>query len=479
MRVKSVVKEPQFLNVSTKGVRGLTAYPLMVRPVYEFAWPEPEAKTEVLLRSGEEVKANLTLENIPADATFTRISAALVPQSTDGQKTIIEQQSTVTEDGGQARTYRVTVNAPTSPSNLTIRLGEGEVFWTFTNALTAGRYLLPDLAQEVNAYLDRVQEETGKISLPLVLPFRIQSSGTGKVSVVINDIAYARLKTQSWFNDLDNTTRVDRNLELDFATVQEIPLEPLASTPDQPIVLREITLDVGGVFGPERLLGTVEKHDEREFATLSSDFSLAQAFVLTRPIHCAGFSGLFTNDTEAEVYVEIQNDDVSASFSAPPQAQANLILSPPEPGDGPKWSLTRFDTPVDLQAGVSYWLIIKGVRGRVRLALQAQMDTYLTETLMNRGGQSWKTYRRPAREALPLLRLAYLPEIDNQTPAIWLCVKGTDVQQAIDPGSDVQSVSLPVPRGRTQARLVIESHAQGTLSIANVVQEYVPQSGSS
>jgi hypothetical protein len=480
MRVQSFLKRPQILNVGTKGVRGLTVRPVVMLPVFEVAWTEPEAKSDpVPLRPGEEVTAKVTLENIPADANFTRIGAALEPQSTaqskEDPKTLVEQQSTVSEDGGQARTYNVIVNAPTSPSNLTVRLGDGEVFWTFPNALTEGRHDLPDLAQEVNAFLDRVQEETGEISLPLELPFRIQSSSTGEAAVVINSISYSRLKTQSWENELDNTTRVDRNLELDFATVREIPLDPLASTADQPIVLRNIALDLGGALGPERLLGTVERHDGREFATISSDFSLAQAFVLSGPIQCAGVSGLMVNEAVAEVYIEIQCDDVGKSFSAPPQAQVNLLLSPPEPGAGLNWSLARFDTPVGLQADVTYWLIIKGVRGRVRLALQEQVDTYLTDTLVNRGGQSWKSYGRPSCTVLPLLRLIYLPEIDNQTAAIRLSVKGTDVQQSIDPGLDVQSMSLPVTGDRTQAELVIESHARGMLSIANVVQTYLPQ----
>ena len=471
-------RTPQLMNVGIKAIRGLTsaeaAYSSLI--VGAGIWLASEAESPyVSLRPGEEVTTLVSLENIPADANFTRITAALIPKKDGAQAKQREHQSVVAEDGGQPRIYDVAVNVPTSPTNLTLRLENGDIFWNFTNTLTATQYKLPDLAEEVNAFLDRVQETKGKVDTPVELPFLIQSSSTGQVKIVISAISYSRLKTESWLNDLDGTMRVDRNIQLDFAVIQKIPLEPLIAAPGQPIILREIRMDIGGEFSSDRLLGNVVKHDGQAYATVSTDYALAQGFRLPNPVQCTGLSGLFVPESEAELYLEIQNDNNGSPVVTNPLTQATLSLSMPQPGVNNKWTFTNFETPVSLQADVPYWLIIKGIRGKVLVALQIQEDTYMTTMFVNRGGQSWKRFGPLDPMQLPLFRLVYLPEVDNQTAPITLRLKDMPIRQPIDPGPEVQSISLQIPEDKIQAELVIESQARGTLSIANVVQEYAPK----
>jgi hypothetical protein len=116
---------------------------------------------------------------------------------------------------------------------------------------------------------------------------------------------------------------------------------------------------------------------------------------------------------------------------------------------------------------------VKGIRGKTLLALQPQPDTYLADTRLNRGGQLWKPFGRGGQGTPALLRLVYLPEIDNQTAAVTLSVQGTGVRQPFDPTPQASPVVLALPaQTPLPPVLIIESQAQGTLSLANVVQEY-------
>jgi hypothetical protein len=472
------VKGPQLLNVGPKAVRGLPV--LMVPEAVQFALFEltPEAESMLApLKPGAEVKVSVELQGIPTDVNFTAVSAVLTVQEQKGtQPAALTQVSRVTKNN-TTTTYSVALDVPPLPTNLTVRLEGSEVFWSFTGPSAAGSHSLPDLAEEANAYLDRLKAEKGEIEPPITLPFLIQSDNAATVTIAINSLEYSRLKTQSWDNELDGTTRVDRNLQLDFAALQELPLDPIDGAAEQSVVLRKVTMDVGGELGPERMLGQRAAHDGRAFTTISSDYSLAQGFTLATAIQCVGVHGLFANDSEAEIYVELQSDREGSPADGEPLAQCNLSLAAPEPGSSPQWTFARFDAPADLQEDVAYWLVIKGIQGKVLLALQAQAQTYLATSLVNRGGQLWKPLCPAARALLPLLRLVYLPEIDNQSAAVTLSLKNTTVRQPLDPTAEVQSVTLSIPTAtvRRSAVLVVESQAQGTLSIANVVQEYLPE----
>ena len=95
---------------------------------------------------------------------------------------------------------------------------------------------------------------------------------------------------------------------------------------------------------------------------------------------------------------------------------------------------------------------------------------------------------RPARRRLPidevlfvivegtlvgLLRLVYLPEIDNQTAAVEIRMEGLTSFQKIDPLPEAQNLTIPITAWQGQPLVLeVRSHARGTLSIANVVQEY-------
>lgn len=474
------IKQIQGMKVTAKGVRGIPAgmlveakIPVVIIPGI-FLLNRPIAESEIVsLKPGEDVTAVVTLsDKIPVDVNFTLVKAGLLPQEDTGAPARLKQQSTVTENGGTPKTFNVDISLPTVPTTLSVRLAGGQSFWSFNQPLTESSYVFPDLAEAVNAFLDQSLSPGVKAEPPLELPFIINSTGGGKVKIGIYGVEYVRIITESWINEMDETTRLDRNLELQFGQVETIPLSSMEDASG--LTLDQIRMDLGGEFGSERLLGRVEQHDGREFATISPEYSLAQGFLLDNPVQGLGVAAPLNTEAEAEIYVAIQNDDHGSPAAGAPLAQASLKL-PASQTDGVAagWVSVRFQGPAELRVKQPYWLVMKGVRGRVLLPLKSQANTYLTDTLLNRSGQLWKPFQPGRSGSRPLLRLLYQPGLDNQTAAIVMRLQGTDVRQPVEPKpAGGQTTLKPPPGAALPIVLVVESQAQGRLSLANVIQEY-------
>jgi hypothetical protein len=258
------------------------------------------------------------------------------------------------------------------------------------------------------------------------------------------------------------------------------------------VKLRQISLDVGGQFGPDRLLGAVEQHDGQQFATVSADYSVAQSFTLSpdlikRKCRCSGISCFFRTEAQAELYVEIQKDAGGFPATGAPLANANLIVVPPEKAQGIlPWTFAGFAAPAELQTGVPYWIVVKGVRGLARLGLQSLNPTAgplaveRTKLYINRGGQLWKSMFRsaPVPDVVALLGVVYLPGADDQSAAVQIRISanppaGEALVQSVDPGKTPATIRLDGQEANwNRSTLEVRSNGQGTLSIANVIRVY-------
>jgi hypothetical protein len=244
-----------------------------------------------------------------------------------------------------------------------------------------------------------------------------------------------------------------------------------------------IHLDAGGKFSADRLLGTVEIHDGRQYATVSQDFSVAQSMTFTKSIlktaiQSTGIAGYFEAGAKAEFYIELQNDQAGSPASGAPLAKANVSFVPADKGDPQPWTFAKFEKQTELKPDTPYWIVAKGVHGSVRMGLKtsapqnANAAVVRSGLLLNRGGQIWKpltNFVSPQMEAL--LSLVYVPQTDNQTAAIAISVGG--VTQQIDPQASAKTIAFSiaaVPSGASA--LMIESRGMGSLTVANVIQEY-------
>ncbi len=415
------------------------------------------------------------------------------------QEADLVQSAEIQEEGQVLKDYKVSVEMPPLPRNVTLKLDGGEVFWSFAGELKQGDHKLPDLAEHVNAYLDKLPDNTGKVALR----FLFASDGPGQVKITVaEDMEYSSIQTQTWRNALDDSARFDRNLQLDYGMVQRLPLDAVTSRADGRISLSKIEMDMAGEFSQERVLGSLQVNGTNQFATISSDYSVAQEFQLdpeqlqagksveinraeaselAAPIRVTGIAGYLRVDSETEVYIEIQSSINGSPSAEPPLAKCNLSLTRAE-SDGVEhaasllkgyWASASFETPVDLKTETPYLIVIKGISGRALLGLHTPTKgEYLQKVLVNRGGQAWRSICPAPGTVVGMLRLIYLPGIDNQTAAVEIGVEGKPKFHPFSPESEVQTVSLGDLTGLSQATLVIKSYAKGTLTIANVIQEY-------
>ena len=468
------------LDVGFKGLRGFAMTELSeFRPEFLAEVDITSLIGFVSLKPGEETQVAVALPGLPLNADIKTLQARIQvqPAPASDQQTL-QQTSTVQEGNDNSKEYKVDIDLPAVPRSLTLRLDGGEVFWTSNTAVVEGSFDLPDFVAQANAYLDKLPPGTNEVALV----FLVKSDGPGQVKISVDQgsLTYSVIQTEAWPNPLDETVRVDRNLQLEFGSVERIPLSALASGAQRNLSLRKLTADVGGSFGVERLFTNVADHDGREFATISSDYSLAQSFVLNaqivgtnKPLHVAGVSLLLQVEGKAELYVEVQADNGGVPSTKTAMAKSNMTIEPEKKLT--QWFLARFDQMVDLSLDTRYWIVVKGIQGKALLALGDPSEAYLDTVFVNRGGQLWKTFSRTEPVVTnALVRLVYVPEIDNRSASVEIGIEGVEELQRLDPQQEPQTISLAPPAAFALAEpvIIIKSHAQGTLTLANVIQEY-------
>ena len=445
----------------------------------------------VPLKPGEDTTVAVPLPQLPPNADVKRIRARLTvglehdlpePETLDVE---VSSFKPTTPGGSEGKADILMINSaitpPPVPSNLRVGLQGGAAFWSREGTVAPDVYDLPDFAEAANLYLDGVRLPPGA---EMTLVFVVHSDTPGRVDleVVADGLEYTVLQTQTWPNLLDGTLRIDRNLRLDFGTVTRIPLDPPASAALGPLGLTGVRIDVSGELGPERLLGDVPFHDGREFTTVSPDYGVAQALLVTpatgfpagATVLVAGVTAIFDVDPAgAELYVELRGEGGDAPGTDKPLGGVDFQVMPPEGGVGPAWVYAALPQPVAVTAGTPYWIVLRAIRGIARLATgRPPGGGYLGRLLVNRGGQLWKPSGGPAA----LARLAYLPEPDRQTAPVALGFPELPPQRP-EVQSQSQRLTLPVSGGRQPGAIVLTSHARGTTTLANLVQEFAHAGG--
>ncbi len=475
------IKEPVLASAGLKALRGLSgdAYSARLDTFSVLIIPELGG---VPLKAGEETPVVVDVPNLPPNANIHNITATLTATfgAVDGTSPGPATAAVSLTDGAAApRKIGLSVNGTAGKHSIQVRLNQGSVFWSQPAAIDSRSYTIPDFSPQVNTYLDKLQPAGGKVTLQ----FLVKSDADGHFQIAIgSDLSYSLLKTQSWTNALDATHRVDRTLNLTFNQIETLPIDPVSTPAGVSARISAIRLDAGGQFGPDRLLGAVEVHDGREFATVSPDFSLAQSVtpvkaLLQKPIQCTGIAGYFQADDKAEFYLELQGDQTGFPASGAPLAKSSVAFVPADPNDPQPWTFAKFEKPAELKPDTPYWIVAKGVRGVARSGLTiggagatGPVPVARGALLLNRGGQIWKNFAGPPSPPLQaLLSLVYVPQPDNQTAAVEISVDG-GTGQRFDPQTVARTISFDGGNGSPQ--LVIDSRALGSLTIANVIQEY-------
>src|SRR5690349_10112352 len=129
-----------------KGARGLVGEANALRPgIFEtvpgliFAFYTP-------LKAGEDTTVPVPVDDLPANADVKSITARLDVVDEDSTGPAPPPNAVTITRGNESTTLQVTPSVPTRPRNVTVRLDQGEPFWTFGETLVKGSYDLPDFA---------------------------------------------------------------------------------------------------------------------------------------------------------------------------------------------------------------------------------------------------------------------------------------------------------------------------------------------
>jgi hypothetical protein len=467
-----LLREPSLLPVGIKGARGLAFDDLAYRLRPElFEVAVATADGTVTLVAGQETKIDVPVAGLPVNADVQSVQAALVVDPGAPAPSVDPTTVTVRRQGEPEQSFQLGATLPVGPRNLTVRLDRGQPFWSHGGTLPPGRHELPDFAAQLNDYLDRA--DTG--AEVVTLRFLVASDTSSQVRLEVTGLRATRLQTQTWVNPSDDTIRLDRNLGVGFASVERLALDPIREQAPQ-LARTAVRMDLGADLGAERLLGAVRAPGGSEFATVTIDYALAQEVEPAVPLRLVGLIAFVRVGAAAEVYAEVAEG--TAASPEPRQALATVTAQLRATGAGPgSWVFLGLDAPADLQPGRSYWMVLKGVRGTASVGLQPGGVDHLGQALVNRGGRLWRSLGLGEdRPVTALLGLVYLPGPDNQTAALEIGLEGGGPPQRVDLGGGLRTISFDarVLAAGQPVTVVIRSHARGTLSVANVLQEYQP-----
>jgi hypothetical protein len=485
----ATLRAPEFAGV--RSARGLYAEEGYLGP-YLIASLDPTLQA---VEAGKVNRINVSLTTpIPPNASIDNLEPKLRVGDAVSPGAASAVGVSVTKNGDSkdpaSGDFQVAVSPPPRPRNVKLSLAGAEPFWTNGGVLTENAYDLPGLAFKaaLNTFLDK-RKENGNLNN---LSFEFTTDAPGRVSLDIQNLRFSLLSTQHWTNELDNTTRVDRTLTLDYGSIQELSLDALPAA-GKSVSVQSTEMDVGGQLKPDRLLGPIAVHDHTLFAIVDSDYTIAQKLTLSEdllkgPHRCTAVTALLSGAANAELYVELQADSAGFPASGAPLAKSNVKYTPPaKTEDFPTWTVAPFAAPAELKPGTAYWIVMKGVSGSANLALGASpagatVPVRWKETVFNRGGAVWMGLYRPPPKTPPvaLMGVVYLPGSDDQTAAIEVEVRGTAgpdsaVILPVDPRSAPTTVQLDAPSQSAAwnpSSVTIRSHAQGTVNIANLIRTY-------
>lgn len=281
----------------------------------------------------------------------------------------------LTNPAGAAATpdvSRVTIRS--TPTNVSLRLGELPTFWTYPGELTRPA-AVPDFAPVLQAVLAGADIEHGYFSIPLFL----HSDSIARLVVEL-EVEYL-LERSLLPAGLGEVV-----LPFDLSGLPQAPGEVLRINvpPDSRVASSGTAARVSGAFGDTRLVReTVSAAAHEGFAEVSPALSQAQPVELSSAEVVSDIDLLVNVTGTARLQLDLRDD--SDGKPAPDSllpAPIKFELPGPSgheerPGAGraPKWVSVHLPTPFKFKQAVRYWLVLQSVEGNVAWAVAASATT--------------------------------------------------------------------------------------------------------
>jgi hypothetical protein len=327
----------------------------------------------------------------------------------------------------------------------------------------------PDFAPAVNDYLagDTLPEGQPEHHVPLV----ISSATVGEVSVA--------LEAEIFFV-VDCFVDGAKEKTLAFACNQPWTQAAAFELPEDAVV-HKAQVKLAGEFAADRFIpgfgpaGEAAGEPAGEYAALvSGEHWVAQAFSPATDLALSGVDLLLTRLSEtAKLVVEIQLD-INQAPPGEAEATAELVLD--SATGGALWYCLDLPSPLELEAGKRYWLVLKGKDGQVSWQAQASNNASAESLHFSKDqGKAWTAYdlgpwgQKAMRSRLRLRHLpaSYELPITVRVGAASLDLGALAEAEAVDSVVDLECLSatgtVPVDVRATSA---------GQLTLSELYIEY-------
>jgi hypothetical protein len=350
------------------------------------------------------------------------------------------------------------------PSNLALRVDDGPPSWTYSGPLSK-TLATPDLAAALNDYLagDALPEGEPEHRVPLV----IGSATVGQVAVSVEaDIFFV----------VDRFAGGAREKTLAFGC-DEPWTQALAFKLPSGAEVQKAEVKLSGEFAGDRFVpgyGPAGAPAGEYAALVSGEHWAAQAFTPAEDLALSGVDLLLTCLSEtAGLTVEIQPD---INQAPPGEAEATVELALQSAAGGAQWHCLDLPSPLDLEAGKRYWLVLKGKDGQASWQARVAGNVPFESLCYSKdGGRGWAAYDLSSwgsQGMMGRLRLRHLPVSYELPIAVRVgaaCLDLDALAQAEAVDSVVNLASLPLAG---TVAIDVAATSQGQLTLSDLRIEY-------
>ncbi|HEX8651041.1 MAG TPA: hypothetical protein VF708_09365 [Pyrinomonadaceae bacterium] len=357
---------------------------------------------------------------------------------------------------------RVTVRS--TPTNVSLRLGELPVFWTYAGEMTRPE-TVPDFALVINAALATAQSENGFYILPLVLHsdtiarlnVELEMEFSSEQSVLPEGLTEIVLPF-----DLSGTTPSEQQLQIDIPPNKRLSVEGTAAR-------------VTGVFDETRLVPETDTPapapDEVELSLeVSPEISQAQPVKLTNEVLATDIDLFVMLTTTVRLQLDLRDDldGKPAQASLLPVPVEVEVTGPAGTGEDTKdvkaqWVSIKLPSVFKFKAGATYWLVLQSLEGEVGWRTRSAPGAELSVQRTNDGGLSWRA-AEAGRVSGPLKAFFHL----RQRP------RRFEMPIRLRVGEGAKAVEVDLKRFESLGRVDFALEAQ---DLAGAVNKFLEQGG--
>jgi hypothetical protein len=279
--------------------------------------------------------------------------------------------------------------------------------------------------------------------------------------------------------------------------VSLVALEPTPVTipfpSSQPAIVRDLALQVSGVFPPWRAYPAQASEQPGHLGmTVDANFSVARRLDPGGAATLYGASLALRKPVgDAQIHLEIQPDLAGRPASGKPIAEADVTV----PGGGTAvagtvaWTDVEFPSPATLAAAQEVWLVARAKTGSIELVGAPESPKQATHTVVANEGGVWDEYPPVGADAneQPLVPVAQLRVLRKPFPSensplldlAWAAPAGASTQAeagsattSVDMGSPASNVPLASTSGNVDVALMVTARSSGTLTFKGATLTY-------